>query len=100
VSQRRSGPCGLFSIAEDKVKLSHDVIEKTFTSTATVCRDFIQRKAVYRFVANRLIPRANDLDCRRASRRGKRFVVRADEKLTAFLELECHTRINRLASLR
>jgi hypothetical protein len=29
----------------------------------------------------------NDLNCRRASRR-KPFVVRADEKLTAFLELE------------
>jgi hypothetical protein len=31
---------------------------------------------------------------------GKRFIVRAEEKLTAFLELECQTRINRLASLR
>jgi hypothetical protein len=33
-------------------------------------------------------------------RSGKRFVVRADEKLTAFVELECQTRINRLAALR
>jgi hypothetical protein len=30
--------------------------------------------------------RANDLDAHRDD--GKRFVVRADEKLTAFLELE------------
>jgi len=30
--------------------------------------------------------RANDLDCRRDD--GKRFVVRADENLTEFLELE------------
>ena len=32
---------------------------------------------------------ANDLDCRRTPRGdGKRFVVRADEKLTTFVELE------------
>jgi hypothetical protein len=35
------------------------------------------------------VPRAaNDMDCSRASRRRKRLVVRADEKLTAFVELE------------
>jgi hypothetical protein len=34
--------------------------------------------------------RANDLDCGRAPRGdGKRFVVRADEKLIAFVEVEC-----------
>ena len=37
---------------------------------------------------NRGFQRANDLDCGRASRRRKRFVVRSDEKVTAFLELE------------
>jgi hypothetical protein len=31
---------------------------------------------------------ANNLDCRRTLRRRKGFVVRADEKLTAFLELQ------------
>jgi hypothetical protein len=31
--------------------------------------------------------RPNNLDCR-AHRHGKRFVMRADEKLTAFLEAE------------
>jgi hypothetical protein len=36
VSQRRSGPCGLFSLAEDKVKLSDDVIEVACTRSATV----------------------------------------------------------------
>jgi hypothetical protein len=35
---------------------------------------------------------ANDLDCRRASRRGKRYVVRAEEKVAAFLELEAAVR--------
>jgi hypothetical protein len=38
--------------------------------------------------SQRLIPTANDLDCRCSSGDGKRFVVRADEKLTAFVELE------------
>jgi hypothetical protein len=33
-----------------------------------------------------------NLDCRRASRRRKVFFVRADEKLTAFLELEATIR--------
>jgi hypothetical protein len=37
---------------------------------------------------NRGFQRANDLDCRRTSRQRKAFVVRADEKLTAFVELE------------
>ena len=37
MSQRTSSPCGLFSRAEDKVKLSDDVIEEAFTSTATIC---------------------------------------------------------------
>jgi hypothetical protein len=32
--------------------------------------------------------RSNDLRCRAHRGDGKRFVVRADEKLTAFLELE------------
>src|SRR6476620_12567226 len=36
VSQRRSGPRGLFSLAEDKVKLSDDVIEVACTRSATV----------------------------------------------------------------
>ena len=30
----------------------------------------------------------NDLDCRRYRDDGKRFVVRADKKLSAFMELE------------
>jgi hypothetical protein len=34
VSQRRFSPCGLFSRAEDKVKLSDDEIEEAFTSLA------------------------------------------------------------------
>ena len=38
MSQRRSSPCGLFSRAEDKVKLSDDEIEEAFTKSATVCR--------------------------------------------------------------
>jgi len=33
----KSGPCGLFSRAEEK-KLSDDEIEEAFTSSATVCR--------------------------------------------------------------
>src|SRR6266446_5699601 len=37
MSQRRAGPCGLFSRAEEK-KRSDDVIEEAFTSAATVCR--------------------------------------------------------------
>jgi hypothetical protein len=37
MSQRRAGPCGLFSRAEEK-KLSDDVIEEAFTCSATVCR--------------------------------------------------------------
>jgi hypothetical protein len=37
MSQRRAGPCGLFSRAEEK-KLSDDEIEEGFTSSATVCR--------------------------------------------------------------
>jgi hypothetical protein len=37
MSQRRAGPCGLFSRAEEK-KLSDDEIEEAFTSSATVCR--------------------------------------------------------------
>jgi hypothetical protein len=35
---------------------------------------------------------ANDLDCRRHHGDEKRFVLRADEKLTAFLELEAAIR--------
>ncbi len=41
MSQRRAGPCGLFSRAEEK-KLSNDVIEEAFTSSATVCRTLFQ----------------------------------------------------------
>ena len=37
MSQRRAGPCGLFSRAEEK-KLSDDEIEEAFTSSATICR--------------------------------------------------------------
>jgi hypothetical protein len=37
VSQQTSSPCGLFSRAEDKLKLSDDVIEEAFPSTATIC---------------------------------------------------------------
>ena len=35
MSQRRSSPCGLFSRAEDKVKLSDDEIEEAFTRSAS-----------------------------------------------------------------
>jgi len=42
--------------------------------------------------------RANDLDCGRSSRR-KRFVVLADEKLTAFAELESAIRKNCLDTI-
>ena len=34
MSQRRSGPCGLFSRAEEEMKLSDDVIELYFTPSA------------------------------------------------------------------
>jgi hypothetical protein len=37
---------------------------------------------------NRGFLQANNLDCGRASRQRKGFVVRADEKLTGFMELE------------
>ena len=37
MSQRRSGPCGLFSRAEE-MKLSDDVIEEAFTSSVIACR--------------------------------------------------------------
>ena len=41
------------------------------------------------WVLSRGFQKANDLDCWRAHRGdAKRFVARADEKLTAFLELE------------
>jgi hypothetical protein len=43
VSQRRSSPCGLFSGAEDKVKLSDNEIEEAFTSSAAVCRALLHR---------------------------------------------------------
>ena len=36
MSQRTSGPCGLFSGAEDKLKLSDEVIEKVFTIIAII----------------------------------------------------------------
>ena len=38
MSQRRSTPAPLFNRAEDKLKLSNDVIEEAFTSRATTCR--------------------------------------------------------------
>jgi hypothetical protein len=37
---------------------------------------------------NRGLRKATDLDCRRPLRRANRYVVHADEKLTAFPELE------------
>ena len=46
MSQRRSGPCGLFSRAEDKVKLSDDVIEEAFTRSATVVDLYFPRSAI------------------------------------------------------
>jgi hypothetical protein len=46
VSQRRSGPYGLFSRAEDKVKLSNDVIEEGFTRSATVVEFYFTRSAI------------------------------------------------------
>jgi hypothetical protein len=36
VPQRTSGPCGLFSGAKDKLKLSNEVIEKVFTIIAII----------------------------------------------------------------
>jgi hypothetical protein len=39
-------------------------------------------------VSQRLIPKANDLDADAHRGEGKRFVVHADDKLTAFVELE------------
>jgi hypothetical protein len=39
-------------------------------------------------VSARDVEGANNLDCGRASRRRQAFAVRADEKLTAFFELE------------
>jgi hypothetical protein len=55
MSQRRAGPCGLFSRAEEK-KLSDDVIEEAFTSSATVCRSL--------FHANTLSVTAMRQQCR------------------------------------
>jgi hypothetical protein len=46
VSQRRFSPCGLFSRAEDKVKLSDDEIEEAFTSSATVVELYFTRCVV------------------------------------------------------
>jgi hypothetical protein len=43
---------------------------------------------------SRGLQRANDLDCRRHRDNGKRFIVRADEKLTAFMELESAVRVS------
>jgi len=40
MSQRTSGTCGLFSRAEDKLKLSDDVIEKVFTRSASSAQIF------------------------------------------------------------
>jgi hypothetical protein len=39
-------------------------------------------------VSQRLILTGERLDCRRTSGDGKRFIVHADEKLSAFVELE------------
>jgi len=49
----------------------------------------------YGFIRLRLsggFQQVNNLRCWRASRRRKAFVVRADEKLTAFVELEAAIR--------
>jgi hypothetical protein len=46
VSQRRSGPRGLFSRAEDKVKLSNDEIEQACTRPATVVHLYFTRSAI------------------------------------------------------
>jgi hypothetical protein len=46
VSQRTSSTCGLFSRAEDKVKLSDDEIEEAFTRSATVVHLYITRSAI------------------------------------------------------
>jgi hypothetical protein len=46
LSQRRSGPCGLFSRAEDTVKLSDDVIERVFTHTAKFVELYFTPSAV------------------------------------------------------
>jgi hypothetical protein len=43
VSQRTSSACGLFSRAEDKVKLSDDEIEEAFTIIAAIGRGYILR---------------------------------------------------------
>jgi hypothetical protein len=53
VSQRRSGPRGLFSRAEDKVKLSDDEIEQAFTRCATFVERYFTRCTV-----RQTIPRA------------------------------------------
>ena len=50
VSQRRSGPRGLFSRAEDKVKLSDDVIEDACSRSATIVeRYYFQLAIVWAF---------------------------------------------------
>ena len=43
MSQRRSGPCGLFSRAEDKMKLSDDVIEEACYLIRDSLSSFISR---------------------------------------------------------
>ena len=43
MSQRRSSPCGLFSRAEDKLKLSDDVIEEAITHIRDSLSSFISR---------------------------------------------------------
>ena len=57
VSQRRSSACGLFSRAEDKVKLSNDVIEQACTIIAAICRILFQvcphlRHCIHRELVN------------------------------------------------
>ena len=46
MSQRTSSPCGLFSRAEDKLKLSDDEIEQAFTRSATVVQLYFTPSAV------------------------------------------------------
>ena len=46
MSQRRSSPCGLFSRAEAKLKLSDDEIDEAFTRSATVVERYFTGSTV------------------------------------------------------
>ena len=68
-------PLRLIQPCRRRVETSGDVINEASTWSATVCRALILR-------ARELFP----ADARRDN--GRKFIVSADEKLTAFLELE------------